>query len=100
MTELSANYVIIPAAGSLVGPLPGIPDDANVATRIVDRILKEHGARRMSKTEYWEVEWALGTQSGRLECATEEEAETASRQLQLDFYPQSNWTITARLVRK
>jgi len=50
-------------------------------------------------SERWEITWAVGKRNpstGRIEVDTEEDVEFVSRELQMHFYPQSNWNITAR----
>ena len=44
--EPRANYVIKPAAGSLVGDVPSLRDDPERANAVVARMLENSGARR------------------------------------------------------
>ena len=44
--EPRANYIIRPAAGSLVGDIPSLRDDPERANAVVARMLANSGARR------------------------------------------------------
>lgn len=44
--EPRADYIIIPAAGSLVGDIPSLRGDVERANAVVARMLKASGARR------------------------------------------------------
>lgn len=44
------NYIIIPAAGSLLGDVPSLRDNRDRTNAVADRMLASSGARRRENT--------------------------------------------------